>query len=71
METEDRLTTGRGKGAMGRGNSGKQGKGLVNEHVGMTHGQQGGDGLGNGGWGWTDEGKGGKSLDNCNRINKN
>ena len=47
--------------------SGKKGKGLVKEHVGMTHGhrQQGGDWL-LGRWG-SGEQKG-KNWDNCNRT---
>ena len=44
------------------GNKGKKGKGLVKEHVWMTHGhgQQCGDWLWESGVGWVEEGKGRK-----------
>ena len=36
METENSLTAARGKGGL-EGNGGRKGKGVVKEHVGMTH----------------------------------
>ena len=57
---------------MGERENGKKGKGLVKEHVCMTHGhgQWCGDGLWElGGGGWQHGGRQrGKIWDNCNRI---
>ena len=71
MVTGNRLTAARGKGV--GDNGGKKGKGLVKEHVGMTHGhgQQGGDGLWEQRMGQDGGGQRKENWDNCNKLNKN
>ena len=56
----------------GRGNGGKKRKGLVKEHVWMTHGhgQRCGDGLWEQAGGLDRGGQRGKNWDTCNRTNK-